>query len=235
MLSNAPLLKIAAIDKRLLARWPTNCARVWKHPRPITGQSPQLTETVAIERGVQTNSDVGIRSLLSMLRQRHRPSIGLLPHMMRPFTNRPTHSLRSEARYLCDRSRISGDGVECDRAASRATGAAASCEGSGCHPAPASKSKAGLLIGVGVAFVLFVALGVGGFLYWKSRSNVSGTTTANVNTPWRQWRSVVTGSSSNQRLVVDDESSGLVPIASGSRSISFHFQRGRLSLHLWSR
>jgi serine/threonine-protein kinase len=48
---------------------------------------------------------------------------------------------------------------------------------------PASKSKAGVLIGVGVGLVLLLALGIGGFWLWnRSKSTATETTTANVNT-----------------------------------------------------
>jgi len=50
--------------------------------------------------------------------------------------------------------------------------------------APASKSHAGLFIGVGVVLIVLLAAGVGGFLLWnKTRSGTTGT--SNVNTTTR--------------------------------------------------
>src|SRR6185436_13902034 len=47
----------------------------------------------------------------------------------------------------------------------------------------ASKSKVGLLIGVGVVFVILLVGGIGGFLIWnKMKSNSTSTATTNGNT-----------------------------------------------------
>src|SRR6185503_10962232 len=49
--------------------------------------------------------------------------------------------------------------------------------------APASKSKAGLLIGVAVVFVILLVAGVGGFLLWNKSKSSSATTTSSTNNP----------------------------------------------------
>lgn len=49
-------------------------------------------------------------------------------------------------------------------------------------PLPASKSKAGIVIAVGVVLVLILAIGVGGFLFWQSsKSTTTGSNTSNTN------------------------------------------------------
>ncbi len=97
------------------------------------------------------------------------------------------------------------------------------------QPAAASKSKAGLLIGVGVVFVVLLLGGVGGFLLWKnSKSNSGATSGSNVNsstvapsTPAeisRYWLELGPARKGGQLVRVP----GLVPIASGQK-FKFHF------------
>jgi len=95
-------------------------------------------------------------------------------------------------------------------------------------PATASKSKAGLLIGVALVFLVLLAAGVGGFLLWnKSRSSSGTTTNVNANntgavtTPKevsRYWLELEPAKVGGEKPRV----AGLVPIASG-QSFSFHF------------
>jgi uncharacterized protein DUF4384 len=93
---------------------------------------------------------------------------------------------------------------------------------------PSSKSKAGLVIGIGVVFVLLLVAGVGGFLIWnKSRSSGTANTsntgaTAEVaNTPrevsryWLELEPQVAGGKTTRVA-------GLVPLASG-QFFRFHF------------
>ena len=98
-------------------------------------------------------------------------------------------------------------------------------------PAP-SKSKAGLLIGLVVVFVILLLAGVGGFLVWKKMSS-SGTLTnsKNANTTGpvnnapievsRYWVDLAPAKKGGQRTQVG----ALVPIASGV-SFKFHFTFG---------
>ncbi len=95
------------------------------------------------------------------------------------------------------------------------------------QPAPKTKSKVGLLLGVGALLVVVLVAGVGGFLLWnKSRSNVITNTNTNTATP------VVTTPVEFSRywLVLEPAAAGgpttqvaaLVPIASG-QFFKFHF------------
>jgi len=95
--------------------------------------------------------------------------------------------------------------------------------------APASKSHAGLFIGVGVVLVVLLAAGVGGFLLWnKSRSGSAVTTSGNVNTTnvapappvelSRYWIEIKPGKASGQPTRLARP----VPIASGQEFL-FHF------------
>ena len=97
-------------------------------------------------------------------------------------------------------------------------------------PPPASKSKAGLLIGVVAVFVILLVGGIGGFFVWnkmKSNSDTPANTT-NANTTG----AVTTTPVEVSRYWLELEPSvkggpaprgtGLVPIASG-KSFKFHF------------
>jgi eukaryotic-like serine/threonine-protein kinase len=97
-------------------------------------------------------------------------------------------------------------------------------------PPATSKSKAGLLIGVGAVLVILLLAGVGGFLVWKKmKSNGTSTNSTNVNTTG----SVVTAPVEVSRywLELDPAKKGgpttkvaaLVPIASG-KSFKFYFK-----------
>jgi hypothetical protein len=94
--------------------------------------------------------------------------------------------------------------------------------------APASKSKAGLLIGVAVVLILIVAGGVGAFLIWnKTRSTTTATGTASTTATHteasprevsRYWLELEPAAAGGKPTRV----AGLVPIASG-QSFKFHF------------
>jgi hypothetical protein len=192
---------------------------------PITGQSPDLTETVAIERGVQTNSDVDAPTIITV------DAIPTSPPVSTPAGTNATVYEPASPQPARPSSDISATVAESASMASSVTvpqvarpAAPEVAKVPAIAPAPASKGKAGLLIGVGVVFVLFVALGIGGFLYWKSRSNVGGTTTANVNPPpaaveiSRYWLELEPATAGGQTTKVARPA----PIASG-RSFKFHF------------
>jgi serine/threonine-protein kinase len=92
----------------------------------------------------------------------------------------------------------------------------------------ASKSKAGLLIGVAAVFVILLLAGVGGFVVWKMKSNSTATNTTNVNATngvtnapvevGRYWLKIDPTEEGGQSSQV----AALVPIASGQR-FKFHF------------
>jgi len=93
-------------------------------------------------------------------------------------------------------------------------------------PLPASKSKAGVLIAVGVVFVLLVAAGVGVFLLLKS-SRSTGTISTNANNTvavsipteiTRYWLELAPAVKNGPTTRV----AALVPLASG-QSFKFHF------------
>ncbi|HEX7770925.1 MAG TPA: hypothetical protein VF435_00815, partial [Pyrinomonadaceae bacterium] len=193
---------------------------------PITGQSSELTETVAIERGVQTNSDVDAPTIITV------DAIPTSPRVSPPAaTNDATVYEPARPQPAQPSPDISATVAESAAMASSVTvpqvarpAAPEVAKVPAVAPVPASKSKVGLLVGVGVVFVLFVALGVGGFLYWKSRSNVSGTSTANVNTPpapveiSRYWLELEPAVAGGQTTKVARPA----PIASG-QSFKFYF------------
>src|SRR6185369_1522044 len=92
--------------------------------------------------------------------------------------------------------------------------------------APAPKSKAGLLIGVAVVFVILLVAGVGGFLLWNKSRSSSTTTTSNANNPAvvatapkeisRYWLELGDAKAERKTKVA-----ALVPIASGQK-FTFH-------------
>lgn len=193
---------------------------------PITGQSPELTETVAIERGVQTNSDVDAPTIITVDAIPTSPPAGApaATHdatVYEPASPQPARPSPDVAATVAESAAMASS-VTAPRVARPVPPEVPKIPA--VAPAPASKSKAGLLIGVGVVFVLFVALGVGGFLYWRSRSNVSGTTTANLNTPpvpveiSRYWLELEPATAGGQTTKVAKPA----PIASG-QSFKFHF------------
>jgi serine/threonine protein kinase len=192
---------------------------------PITGQSPDLTETVAIERGVQTNSDVDAPTIITVDAIPTSPPVstpaGTNASVYEPASPQPARPSSDISATVAESASMASS-VTVPQVARPAAPEVAKVPA--VAPAPASKGKAGLLIGVGVVFVLFVALGIGGFLYWKSRSNVSGTTTANVNPPpaaveiSRYWLELEPATAGGQTTKVARPA----PIAS-RQSFKFHF------------
>jgi serine/threonine-protein kinase len=188
---------------------------------PIEEQSAVLGETVAIPRGVETNSDVNAPTILTVEPIPTSP-VGRQPAPAKndatvyepaPAPPAPTVA-ESAAPSIVTVPQVPKTAPEIPKAPVVA-------------PSP-SKSKAGLLIGLAVLLILIVAVGVGGFLLWnKSRSSTSGAGTANTNTtaPVVAPREV-----SRYWLELDPTVEGgrpttvaaLVPIASG-RSFKFHF------------
>ncbi|HEX7333717.1 MAG TPA: protein kinase [Pyrinomonadaceae bacterium] len=198
---------------------------------PITEQSAPLTETVAIERGVQTNSDVNAPTIITV------DAVPTSPPVSRPGSTQdatvyepaspPAAAVNPDlSGATVAESAAMASSVTVPQVAKPATPEVPKIPV--VAPTPAPKSKAGLVIGVGVAFVLIVALGVGGFLFWKMKSNGSGTTTTNVNTSAavtnapkeisRYWLELEPSTAGGQVTRV----AGLVPIASG-QSFKFHF------------
>lgn len=198
---------------------------------PISGQSPPLTETVAIERGVQTNSDVNAPTVITVDAVPTSPPVGLPAGtnnatVFEPASPQPAKANPDMSGATVAESAAMASSVTVPQVVKPAPPEVAKIPA--VAPAPAAKSKAGLIIGLGVAFVLIVALGVGGFLFWKMKSNGSGTSTANANTSAevanapreisRYWLKLEPATAGGQPTQV----AALVPIASGQR-FTFHF------------
>jgi len=196
---------------------------------PIAEQAMQLTETVAIERGVQTNSDVNAPTIITI------DAVNTSPPVSRPADTNDATVYEPASRQPAAPSNPDMSGATIAESGAMASSVTvpqvakpAPPKVPTVAPVPAAKSKAGLLIGVVMAFVLIVTLGVGGFLFWKWRSNASGTSTANTNTPAevtnapreisRYWLELEPAAAGGQTTKV----AGLEPIASG-RSFKFHF------------
>lgn len=191
---------------------------------PTAGQSPELTETVAIERGVQTNSDVNAPTIITL------DAVPTSPSASRP-ANTHDATVYEPAKPEMPAATVAESAAMASSVTVPQSQKPAPPEVAKVPrvaPAPAAKSKAGLLIGVGVGLVLIVALGVGGFLFWKMKSNGSGTNTANTNTSGevtnvpkeisRYWLELQPAAAGGQTTKV----AALVPIASG-QSFKFHF------------
>ena len=198
---------------------------------PIHDQSTQLFETGGIERGVETNSDVNAPTIITV------DAVPTSPPVSRPASTNdatvyepasaqpaPAHPDMSSATVA--ESAAMASSVTVPQVAKPAPPEVAKIPAAA--PVPAAKSKAGLIMGVGVALVLMVALAVGGFLFWKMKSNGSGTNTANSNTSAevtnapreisRYWLELEPPAAGGQTTRV----AALVAIASG-QSFKFHF------------
>jgi eukaryotic-like serine/threonine-protein kinase len=186
---------------------------------PITGQPADLTETVAINSGVQTNSDVNAPTIITVDAAPTSPPVERPAPTVDATVYEPASPQPAPAN-----PQMSGATV----VESAAMAPSVTAPPQVAKPTAPAKSKAGVLIGVGVAFLLIAALGVGGFLFWRMRSNGSGTNTANANTSAevtnapkeisRYWLELEPKTAGGQTKKV----AGLEPIASG-QSFKFHF------------
>ena len=189
---------------------------------PINEESTGLTETVAIPRGVQTNSDVNAPTILTVEPSPTSPVGRLVPASDATVYEPAPAAVKPEA-----------------PAATVAESAAPSIVTVPQQPkpapqipqvapavAPGSKSKAPLFIGVALVLIIIVGGGVGAFLIWnKTRSGTNHTT--NVNTAAsevtprelsRYWLELEPGVAGARPTKV----AALVAIASG-QSFKFHF------------
>jgi hypothetical protein len=191
---------------------------------PINEQSTVLAETVAIPRGVQTNSDVNAPTILTIEpaptspvgRPQPTPANDATddtvyePAPVKPQAPAPTVA-ESAAPSIVTVPQAPRPAPEIPKVPVVAP--------------PPSKSKAGLLIGVAVVLILIVAGGVGGFLIWnKSRSSTNVTANTNFTAPavtprevGRYWLKLEPAAGAQPNQVA-----ALVPIASG-KSFKFHF------------
>jgi serine/threonine-protein kinase len=188
---------------------------------PISEPATVLSETVAIPRGVQTNSDVNAPTILTIEPAPTSP-VGRQPAPSDATVYEPAKKPQAPAATVAE-SAVAPSIVTVPQAPRPAP------EVPKVTPvAPASKSKAGLLIGVVVVLLLVAGGGVGAFLIWnKTRSTVSpaGPANANITTPAaassevsRYWLELLPAKKGAPPAQV----AGLVPIASGT-SFKFHF------------
>ncbi len=191
-------------------------------PADTASTPADLTETVATTGGRQTSSDVNAPTILTLdaaetSSPSARPS-NIDATVYEPAKPMPAATVAESAAMA---SSMTVPQVVKRAPASPTIPAAA----------PASKSKAGLVIAIGVVLVVILAAGVGGFLFWKSsKSTTPGPATSNananssgevVNTPSeisRYWLELEPPDPNAQTTRVP----GLVPLASG-QSFKFHF------------
>ena len=193
---------------------------------PISEKPGSFAETVAIPSGAPTNSDVNAPTILTVEATPTSP-VGRQPTpvdatVYEPAKPQPAPSPAAPT--------VAESAAESIVTVPRAPKPAAPEIPKVPAVAPAkSESKAGLLIGVAVVFILILGAGVGGFLLWnKSRSNANsnGSATTNsstevANTPIevsRYWVELVPADSSKPSTPV----AALVPVASG-QNFRFHF------------
>ena len=184
-----------------------------------------LTETVPIGKGLETNSDVNAPTIITIdaletSAPAARPSGASDATVYEPAKPSPPKAAIPAATVAESASMPSS--VTVPQVAKPAPAPPRVTP-----EAPKSKSKAGVLVALGVVLVLIVAGGVGGFLLWNnSKSTSTGTNTANansssevVNAPTevsRYWLELDPPDGPTTRVA------GLVPLASG-QSFKFHF------------
>lgn len=190
---------------------------------PINEPATVLAETVAIPRGVETNSDVNAPTILTIEPAPTSP-VGRQPVANDATVYEPASApakppvpastvVESAAPSIVTVPHVPRPAPEAPRVI---------------PAAPASNSKAGLLIGVAVVLLLIAGGGVGAFLIWnktRSTANPAGTTNANTTVPAAAAREI-----SRYWLELQPAKKGappaqvtaLVPIASG-KSFKFHF------------
>lgn len=149
---------------------------------PASGDSAtpaaNLTETVAIDSGRQTSSDVNAPTILTVDAAETsappaRPS-SIDATVFEPAKPAPPPPAAKIAESASMASSMTVPQVVKPAPAPPVVPAAL----------PASKSKAGIVIAAGVFLVLILAIGVGGFLFWKSsKSTTTGSNTSNANGP----------------------------------------------------
>ena len=198
-------------------------------PSSVDPSSPAaLTETVAIESGRQTSSDVNAPTILTV------DAVETSAPPVHPSAA-PDATVYEPAKPTPPPQAPAMSAATVAESASMASSATAATVAKP-TPAPpkvsaevsASKSKAGVLIAVGVVLVLIVAAGVGGFLLWNnSKSTPVGTNSSNASNSRtvvapteisRYWLELAPAEENGPTTRV----AGLVPLASG-QSFKFHF------------
>ncbi len=182
-----------------------------------------LTETVAINKGLETNSDVNAPTIITIDAAETsapalRPKAASDATVYEPAKPPPPMPAATVAESASMPSSVTIPQVVKPAPAPPKVAA---------PEVPKSKSKAGVFIALGVALVLIVVVGVGGFLLWNSsKSKTTGTNSSNTNNSAvvanaptevsRYWLELDPPAGPTTRVA------GLVPLASG-QSFKFHF------------
>lgn len=186
---------------------------------PTGEQSTVLPETVAIPRGVQTNSDVNAPTILTIepapTSPVGRPVTADNATVYEPAKPAvPAGTVVESAPSIVTVPQVPRPAPEVPKVV---------------HVAPAPKSKAGLFIGLAVVVLLvIVGGGVGAFVIWnKTRTTTNPASGANTNTTTapagpteisRYWLELEPAAAGGTPTKV----AALVPVASG-QSFKFHF------------
>ncbi len=191
------------------------------------GQFADLTETVAIPKGVDTHSDVDAPTIIGV------DAVQTSAPAQRVVTNDATVYEPAKQPGLSGGTVAESAAMASSVTVPHFTKPAPPVPQIPA-PAPAKKGKAGLLIGVAAALLLLLAAGVGGFWFWnRSRTATTANTTANnVRTANNAGIEVVKAPQEISRYWLELQPTakgaqptrvpGLVPIASG-QSFRFYF------------
>ncbi len=190
---------------------------------PLGDQSADLTETVALNKRVETNADVNAPTILTADAAATAPVGRVVPKdyatVFEPA--KPTPQPAQDRSATVVESSAMASSMTVQQVPKPAPAVVPS--------APASKSKTGLLIGTGALLVILLVAGVGGFLLWnKLKSNGGAKTNTNTNTGTR----AVTAPKEIGHYFLELEPAkkggpkprvaALVPLASGQK-FRFHF------------
>lgn len=197
----------------------------------VTGSQPaDLIETVAINKGLVTNSDVNAPTVLTVdALETSAPPVRSNPAVdatvYEPAKPQPVQQTPDMAAPTIAESAAMASSVTVPQVARPTPAPPAQVTAQ----APASKSKAGLAIAIGFVLIMVLAAGVGGFWLWnRSKTAGTGSSSANVNTTGgtvsaateisRYWLELEPAVAGGQTTKV----AASVPIASG-QSFKFHF------------
>ena len=188
-----------------------------------------LSETVAVNPGLQTNSDVNAPTVLTLdaaetAAPPARPSAASDATVYEPAKPQPVQAKPDMPAPTVAESAAMASSGTVPQVARPIPAPPAQVP----TQLPASKSKTGVLIAVGIVLVLLLAAGVGGFFLWKnSSSSGTGTNSTNVNTGGvvsapteitRYWLELAPAAENGPTTRV----AALVPLASG-QDFKFHF------------
>jgi eukaryotic-like serine/threonine-protein kinase len=186
----------------------------------VDAPSPELTDTVVIDKR-NTNADVNAPTIIGVDAASTSPPAGRAASTNDATVYEPAKPLPNPS--------VAATVVETAKKPDTVTvpHVPKSAPPIPVAPPARSKSKAGLLIGVVVVFVILIAGGVGGFLLWnkmRSKSTATNITNANttspvINTPIevsRYWIELEPENAPKTQIAA------LVPVASG-QDFKFHF------------